>query len=94
MNQQRTPNDYQGERIIKQKDFWQEIRNICESIQEQTKEKRLKQGLTQRELAKKANLSQGTITRAERNGCVSLDAYIRISIALEKPIIINNKITI
>lgn len=44
------------------------------------------QGLTQRQLAAKANMSQGTITRAERHGWISIWALLKITSALGKQI--------
>ena len=53
------------------------------------KSERLAQGLTQRQLAAKCNLSQGTITRAERNGWISFSCLLRIANGLRKEIILN-----
>ena len=58
-------------------------------IQASIKAERNNQGLTQRELAYKAGMSQGTITRAERNGWVSITCILRIANALGKELILN-----
>jgi len=50
-----------------------------EKIQMQIKNKRIALGYSQRELASKIRMSQGTITRAERNGYISLSALLRIA---------------
>lgn len=51
---------------------------LMQEFQTAIKLKRKAQGLTQRALAKKINLSQGTITRAERHGWVSIWTMLRI----------------
>ena len=48
------------------------------------KSERAAQGLTQRELAKKAGMSQASITRAERNLWISNTTIIKIATALGK----------
>lgn len=58
---------------------------LCASI----KTERGMQGLTQRQLASKANMSQGTITRAERHGDISFTCLLRIADALGKEITLN-----
>lgn len=57
-----------------------------QDIMDDIKNERFNQGLTQRELAKKAGMSQASITRAERNLWVSLNTIIRITVALGKEI--------
>ena len=53
-------------------------------IQTDMKLERNRLGWTQRDLAKKAKVSQGTITRAERHGWVSIWTMLRIINALGK----------
>ena len=60
-----------------------------EKLQVVIKSERIAQGLTQRQLATKCNLSQGTITRAERNGWISFSCLLRIANGLGKEIILN-----
>ena len=64
-----------------------------ELIKSTIKEERLKQNMTQRTLAAISGMSQGTITRAERHGRISLWALIKISQALGKDLNLTNKIT-
>jgi len=59
---------------------------IREKLQEAIKKERLNQGLTQRKLARMSNMSQATITRAERHGWISFWALIKIANALGKEI--------
>lgn len=66
-----------------------QITIIKEKLQESIKNERLAQGLTQRRLARMANMSQSSITRAERRGWISLWALIKIANALGKTIILN-----
>ena len=53
-----------------------QITIIKEKLQESIKNERLAQNLTQRKLAHMANMSQASITRAERRGWISLWALI------------------
>lgn len=62
---------------------------IREKLQAAIKNERLAQGLTQRKLAHMANMSQASITRAERHGWISLWALLKIAGALNKEIILN-----
>ena len=57
-----------------------------EKLQTAIKSERLAQGLTQRQLAAKCGLSQGTITRAERNSWISFSCLLRIAQGLGKEI--------
>lgn len=58
---------------------FQPVKNtIMQEFQTAIKLKRKAQGLTQRALARKINLSQGTITRAEVHGYVSIWTMFRI----------------
>lgn len=57
-------------------------------LQATIKQERKSQKLTQRQLATMAGMSQGSITRAENNGWISLDCLLRISNALGKALII------
>ena len=57
-----------------------------EKLQAAIKSERIAQGLTQRQLASKCNMSQGTITRAERNGWISFSCLMRIAQGLGKEI--------
>ena len=61
-------------------------RNAMTQLCADLKTERNNQGLTQRQIAAKANLSQGTITRAERHGQISIWALLRIVDALGKKI--------
>lgn len=65
------------------------IRLNMEKIQTSMRTERLTQALTQRELAIKANMSQGSITRAERHGWVSINCILKIANALGKELILN-----
>ncbi len=60
-----------------------------DKLQSSIKSERLSQGLTQRQLAARCNLSQGTITRAERNGWISFSCLLRIASGLGKEITLN-----
>ena len=60
------------------------IQNTNNNIMADIKSERRGQGLTQRELAKLAGMSQASITRAERNLWVSYTTIVRIAIALGK----------
>lgn len=60
-----------------------------QKLQARVKELRTAKGWTQRDLAKKSGMSQGTITRAERHGWVSLWCLIRLSVALGAELQIN-----
>ena len=57
-------------------------------LQTQIRNQRIAQGLTQRQLAVRCGMSQGTITRVERNCWVSLACLLRIAEGL------NCKVTI
>jgi DNA-binding XRE family transcriptional regulator len=50
------------------------------------KKERVTQGMTQRDLAKKSGMSQGTITRAEVHGWISITCLLTIAEALGKKI--------
>src|SRR3989344_2216997 len=60
-----------------------------EKLQAAIKSERIAQGLTQRQLAAQCNMSQGTITRAERNGWISFSCLLKIAQGLGKEIILN-----
>ena len=60
-----------------------------EELQKTIKSERLGQGMTQRDLATKCGLSQGTITRAERNGYISFSCLMQIASGLGRKVIIN-----
>src|ERR1035437_5485987 len=51
---------------------WDKQRKLMLTLQEAIKAERKAQGLTQRQLARKSGMSQGTITRAECHGWVSI----------------------
>ena len=57
-----------------------------EKIKAQIKAERIALGWSQRDLADKAGMSQGTITRAEKYGWISIWALLRITNALGKEI--------
>ncbi len=65
------------------------IRLNMDEIKDSVRMERRNQNLTQRELARKANMSQGSITRAERHGWVSINCLLKISNALGKKLILN-----
>jgi DNA-binding XRE family transcriptional regulator len=60
--------------------------NLMQLLQKAIIAERKSQGLTQRQLAYKAGISQGTITRAEQHGYVSIWMMLRIIDALGKTI--------
>lgn len=66
-----------------------QITILREKLQESIKNERLAQNLTQRKLAHMANMSQASITRAERHGWISLWALLKIATALNKTITLN-----
>lgn len=53
--------------------------NNWEILQSELRSLRHQSGMTQRQLAHKVGCSQGTITRAENNGWISLGTLIRIA---------------
>jgi DNA-binding XRE family transcriptional regulator len=68
---------------------WEYIREQMQKVQAQIKAERIAQGLTQRQLAYKADMSQGTITRAEKHGWISITCLLKIATALGKEIKLN-----
>ena len=58
-------------------------------LMNEIKTERMKQGLTQRQLASMASMSQGSVTRIERHGYMSVWALLKITNALGKEIILN-----
>lgn len=68
---------------------WQEARILNRKMQKMIKAERKKQGMTQKELARKTGFSQGTITRAEKHGWISLDCLLRLAAGLGKTINFN-----
>ena len=62
---------------------------ILTKLQQEIKQERLNQNLTQRQLAYNAGLSQATITRAERHGWVSLFTMLKIISTLKKSLTIH-----
>lgn len=60
----------------------QPILIALDAIKREIKNERVKQKLTQRDLAAKCGMSQGTITRAERHGWISINCLLRISASL------------
>lgn len=58
------------------------------NIMNMIKLERKNQHITQRELAARSGMSQGTITRAERHGYISINSLIRIVSGLGKKFII------
>lgn len=66
-------------------------RNYMQDLSKTIKEERLKQGLTQCDLAKMAGYSQGTIARAETNLWISIFCLVSIFEALGKKILLINK---
>ncbi len=72
--------------------FWDPrhpVKQNMGKIQASLKAERVAKGLTQRELAVIANMSQGSITRAEKNGWISITTLLRIANALGKEITLN-----
>ena len=63
-----------------------QTRSIMNQLCADIKAERMNQGMTQRDLAHKCGMSQGTITRAERHGWISIWALLRIVDALGKKI--------
>ena len=61
-------------------------RQRMDEISKMIKEERIKQNLTQTDLAKKSGYSQGTITRAENNLWISIYCLTSIFEALGKKI--------
>ena len=59
-----------------------------DNLKQIVKQERKAQALTQRQLAIMANMSQGSITRAEKYGWVSYHAWIKIAHALGKQLTI------
>ncbi len=59
-----------------------------QELQRYLRHERRAQGLTQRQLASRCGMSQGTITRAERKGWVSLSCLMRIAEGLGQKVII------
>ena len=59
-----------------------------QELQDSIKIERKFQKMTQRQLASEANISQGTITRAERHGWVSIYTLMKIANALGKKLTI------
>ena len=70
---------------------WEVRQANMEKIQKQIKEKRLTLGMTQKELAKKSGFSQGTITRAENNGWISIGCLLAIANGLGEEIALVSK---
>lgn len=66
-------------------------RTYMQDLSKTIKEERLKQGLTQNDLAKMAGYSQGTIARAETNLWISIFCLVSIFEALGKKILLINK---
>ena len=60
----------------------QKMADLCQKL----KDERMKQGINQRELARRSGYSQGTITRAETRGWISISALLAITAALDKEI--------
>jgi len=59
-------------------------------IKHSIKRERQLKGWTQRDLARESKYSQGTITRAEKHGWISINALISIAEALGKHIDLTN----
>lgn len=68
------------------KNIGEKVTDNWKNIQEELLKERLAQGLTQREVATKASMSQATVTRAERHMQISLSCLMRIAAALNKKI--------
>lgn len=66
-------------------------RQRMDEISKMIKEERMKQNMTQTDLAKKSGYSQGTITRAENNLWISIYCLVSIFEALGKKIELKNK---
>jgi len=62
---------------------------LLDNLRKAVKLERNNQGLTQREIANKAHLSQATITRAERHMWISIYSLLKIIKALNKELILN-----
>lgn len=71
--------------------LYDQVRENMTDLQKQIKLKRVGLGWTQRQLAQACDMSQGTITRAEKHGWISLNCLIKISIALGEQLMINKK---
>ena len=67
---------------------WPEINKNVDDLMSAIKTRRIALGWSQRELAIRSGMSQGTITRAECHGDISFRTTIRITIALGKQLII------
>jgi ribosome-binding protein aMBF1 (putative translation factor) len=63
---------------------WNQIHENESELKDQIRTERKAQGLSQRALAIKIGSSQGTITRAECNGCVSITTIYKIAAGLGK----------
>jgi len=75
--------------LLAQKERDEREKRICasvDSIKASLKAERKNQGLTQRELARRAGVSQGTVTRAESQLWVSLTRLMKIAAALGKEV--------
>lgn len=59
-----------------------------QELQKYIRDERRAQGLTQRQLARKCGMSQGTITRAERNGWISFWCLMKIAGGLGRKVMI------
>ena len=64
------------------------VQDDADNLKQIVKQERKRLGWTQRELARKADMSQGSITRAEKHGWVSYYAWIKIAHALGKQLTI------
>lgn len=65
---------------------WGEVKRNKVLLQTALKAERQAQCLTQRELARRSGMSQGTVTRAENSGWVSYTCLLRLAQALGKQI--------
>jgi transcriptional regulator with XRE-family HTH domain len=66
---------------------------ITSMIAQRHRELRLKRNMTQGELAKRADLSEGTIKRFEKTGRINTDGLARVLIALGQGDAFNNFLT-
>lgn len=80
-----TPTPAQTQKQI----LYQKVKQNTEELAQSLKHERMKQGLTQRQLAAEAGVSQGSITRLESGLFTSLWMMMRVSSALGKTVIIN-----
>lgn len=57
--------------------------DIIRGLSERMKRRRIENGLTQRELAARSNVSYGSLRLFEESGKISLESLVKIAFALE-----------